>query len=287
MRKENYFCYLTKYMVILSIYIIGLTTVSLTHGNETETVMINYHENSLQKTRQQIDEIVYSDNFSKTNQITEWREKQPKTYEENSSNSVLGEILEKFFQWVFGGALKGSNFNFVEIISIITKTIILLLLLVFFIWLFKKREVWLAWFSRFTFNHKDMMIEQVNFSKKLPLTWQELPEKSVLVNFVQQAINQGNFLLALSVLYRGTLREIIQLHDLPITQSSTEQQCIWLLTQARNKQPDEAQFLQDLVQIWSKIAYGQRLPSSQQLPTFIQNIQSLLVTWQKLYLVSN
>lgn len=286
MRKENYFCYLTKYMVILSIYIIGLTAVSLTHGNETETIVINYHENSLQKTRQQIDEIVYSDNFSKTTQITEWREKQPKTYEESSSNSVLGEMLEKFFQWVFGGALKGSNFNFVEIISIITKTTILLLLLVFFIWLFKKREVWLAWFSRFTFNHKDT-IEQVNFSKKLPSTWQELPEKSVLVNFVQQAINQGNFLLALSVLYRGTLREIIQLHDLSITQSSTEQQCIWLLTQARNKQPDEAQFLQDLVQIWSKIAYGQRLPSSQQLPTFIQNIQSLLVTWQKLYLVSN
>lgn len=286
MRKENYFCYLTKYMVILCIYIISLTTVLLAHSNETETVIINYHENSLQKTRQQIDEIVYSDNFSKTTQITEWREKQPKTYEESSSNSVLGEILEKFFQWVFGGALKGSNFNFVEIISIITKTTILLLLLVFFIWLFKKREVWLAWFSRFTFNHKDM-IEQVNFSKKLPLTWQELPEKSVLVNFVQQAINQGNFLLALSVLYRGTLREIIQLHDLSITQSSTEQQCIWLLTQARNRQPDEAQFLQDLVQIWSKIAYGQRLPSSQQLPTFIQNIQSLLVTWQKLYLVSN
>lgn len=109
-----------------------------------------------------------------------------------------------------------------------------------------------------------------------------LPDRQYLIAEVERCLAQGQFVVALSLLYRGTLRELLLVHELPITHSQTEVQCQNMLRQARQVHPSESKFFEMLVALWQMSAYGKRLPSDAK-----QKIQALSQNWQRIYLNSS
>lgn len=240
-----------------------------------------------QESYQQINNIIFSSEFSNQQQTTSWERKKPKAQEVQQNNrflEALAEIISDILNTIFGSAVR--NFDVVNFLAIMIKTILLLLLLAFFIWLYKKRQIWQAWFRKLNkqLSRTTIVTVTTHTPQPLPTMWQDLPDKAHLANFIRQLLHQQQWLKALSVLYRGTLREMIMVHGLSITKASTEQQCLWLLKQSATASVQEAQFFQGLVEIWSQTAYGKRQPSTLELSEFFRQINQLIEMWERLYM---
>lgn len=231
---------------------------------------------------QQIDQVIYSERFSHAIPQTKWEEKNPKQPDSNG-------FWEKFWRWV-SQWFKPSMDNGSDIgvtFGTILKGMLLLALLGGVVWLLLQYETWLPWLKGRAIRPRQRDKARVNqLDTPLPTSlWQGLPDsKSHFVEAVRQALHAKNWLLALSLLYRGTLREVLQVHELPITHASTEQQCAWLLDQAQYKQPHEAEYFQQLVALWSQMAYSKAVLPAQAQADFAQRIEQLLTTWQTLYM---
>ena len=237
------------------------------------------------QTRDQIAKIVFDDNFSKKTQSKVWKEKHPK---QKPTPSWLQKWLENFFKNKPTSSSSNAS-DTASLMGLIAKILALLALLAAMVWIAKNAQTWLAWFSwiktRRANSRPDPKIASHYRQAFAPL-WQGLPDKSTLSQFVKVTATQGDWLLALSTLYRGTLREIVDIYDLPITRATTEHQNAWLL-QKRTAQPAETAFFQELIALWSNVAYGQFRPQtadSDQTATFTQTIHQLASTWDSLYL---
>lgn len=93
---------------------------------------------------------------------------------------------------------------------------------------------------------------------------------------VKQLICAGEYLQALSMLYRGTLRAVDLAYELDITHSQTEAMCQKLLSSHANQ--NEQLFFNHLVMLWQAVAYGKKLPSDIQTQLY-----KLLAGWQACY----
>lgn len=257
---------------LIIIALCGMTNLALAEQTASTPMPTNNTEAMVIDNRQKINDIIFSKDYTIVTPNTRWQQKETPT---NTNNDH--QIPSR------SDGIDLSNF--IDIVSSTVKMILILMLIGFFYWLYLKREIWLAWFANISRNKKGAKKLKVNqhLSPALTPMWYGLPEREQLVNTVRQALLEKNWLLALSILYRGTLREILPLHDLPITKASTEQQCQWLLQKAETCQPQEANFFKSLVNLWIKIAYGKQLPNQEQEQPFSQHIEQLLNEWQQLY----
>lgn len=240
------------------------------------------------QSRQSVKEIVSDKAFSQKIDTTKWVENHPKT----QANMGQASAWQRFWRWVFEhlGKDGSESLNLGNVIAMVVKIALLLGLLGFVLWLIKHRDTWLDWFrrvARLPTGATSGKIAPHIAMQRAPI-WQGLPERHQLVAAIHQALQQQAWLVALSLLYRGTLREILSFHELPITRATTEAQCRWLLNQAPSRRPDEAQFFTQLVAVWSQVAYGQHYPKSPVSPTdpahFAQTVLALTQDWQRLYL---
>lgn len=95
-----------------------------------------------------------------------------------------------------------------------------------------------------------------------------------IVQAVRAALAQGQIREAVSLLYRGSLRELVQQHALEVESSATEGEC---LSQVRAQRPaEEAAFFTQLTQAWIQVAYAGKVPGLQQLDV-------LLAEWQRVF----
>lgn len=253
---------LTALLIMLTCQTVSATVASITPSTSANDVVLQQ--------RQQVNDAMFANDFTIITPKTRWQRK-----EEHTTNIEISDA-------------PASNIDFskiIEVFSIIIKTFLVGLLLGFCYWLYLKRDIWLAWFARLSRPSATTKKVDVNahISWQLAPMWQGLPEKSDLVNVVRQHLANQNWLLALSILYRGTLREILSLHDLAITRATTEHQCQWLLQKAETCQPQEAVYFQSLVKIWSQLAYGKKMPNVENMAKFNQTIEILLNQWQQLY----
>lgn len=238
--------------------------------------------------RQQIRDIIYDESFSRAIPQTRWVEKNPKP----KTQSSFARLWERFIEW-----LQSSNGTSATgmgaLLALLLKIAVLLALLAFVVWLYLRRDIWLKWFGIHIAPRqarKTAQLEtQIIVSPKT--AWQGLPAKAQLADAVRHALSRHDYVQALSLLYRGTLRELLQRHELPITQATTEQQCAWLLAQAVHKQTDEARYFHDLVRLWSLLAYGEdktraTTVNAQMTEKATEKIEQLLNVWQRLYLAN-
>lgn len=241
------------------------------------------------ESRQQIHDIIYDDSYSRAIAQTRWVEKNPKP----KTKGFIERLWEQFIKWLESSNASGAVGMGVWL-AVLLKVAVLLVLLAFVVWLYLRRDIWLKWFGIHVATRqarKTAKLEtQVMLSPKS--VWQGLPAKAQLADAVRHALSQRDYVQALSLLYRGTLRELLQRHELPITQATTEQQCAWLLAQAVHKQADEANYFHALVRLWSQFAYGENTAHSTTVNTDItqkvaEKIEQLLNTWQRLYLANH
>lgn len=203
----------------------------------------------------------YSDHF----EYSKWQRK-PKDYEaldlpeRNLPDIDLGFIA-----------------NLWQSLAIMIKTILLLLLAACVLWLLRYYNK-LSLITDKLLPSRSASLPLPNFSRQLYL-FDDLPEHHALADVVAAHIARGEYLLALSMLYRGSLRVMKLKFDLPISHSETEQQCQALLHRARHQHPDELKFFDALVRLWQQAAYGKRLPAGD----VKGELTVLLSAWRRLY----
>lgn len=235
------------------------------------------------QTREQMAKIIFDDDFSKKTQNKVWKEKNTAPREK----SWLEKWLENRLKNRDSSSHSSDNAQeTASLIGLIAKVIALSALMAGIFWIVKNADTWLAWFQGSKSRRRQSLPNAdvaSHYRQAFAPIWQGLPEKSRLTELVKEAVAKGDWLLALSTLYRGTLREIVDIYDLPITRATTERQGEWLL-QKQNVQPQETQFFQQLIDMWAKVAYGQQRPNSEQVSSFSQTINQLATTWDSLYL---
>lgn len=174
--------------------------------------------------------------------------------------------LEPILKWI--DSLNGI----VEGLSLLLKILLVLFLLAVIWWLYRRREVFVALAQKFT-GSKTTITQKLHTYRPT----EHLPDNAKLIALIDTLIKQGDYLKALSLLYRGSLRQLRLVHELPITDSQTEAQCQALLAKARHRTQAEVAFFDELVRLWQLSAYGRRVPSEP------STITTLFLTWQSLY----
>lgn len=263
-----------RFTPILSVMLASLTLTNLAYAEDnalsaTSPTAVLENSKTTAQTREQVSKIVFADDFSKKVQNKHWQRKHPLDFPDLKREKPTR-----------------ANKNSAEIVGLIVKIMALMALLAGIVWVVKNADTWLAWFQGSKGRRRQSLPNAdiaSHYRQAFAPIWQGLPEKSQLTAFVKEAVAKGDWLLALSTLYRGTLREIVDIYDLPITRATTERQGEWLL-QKQNAQPQETQFFQQLVEIWAKVAYGQQRPNHEQVSAFSQIINQLATTWDSLYL---
>lgn len=224
----------------------------------------------------QLDDILTSDTYSNKSIRSEWVLKEPKETKERDL-SWLGRLLETLAEW--GEALSG-------VVGVFGKTVALIGLALFAYWLYRTRETWLSWLGKLNYG-KANPTAKIALSHKSVRPWdKDLPPKHELMAFLSELLYRHQWLMALSVLYQATLRELGTQHRLPIDKHQTEDECLWLLQRCQDAGDKEQRYFKELVGLWRASAYGKRLPVGVSNQDYSQ-IRALMQAWQLLYLKGN
>lgn len=218
---------------------------------------------------QQFNDFLLSDTYSHKNTEGFWRAKHQKESRSVDYEKVGRwlEWLEPFFKWL--GKLDGA----VEGLSFLLKILLVSALLGVIFWLFSHfGDVVVAVAQKLSSRRAT-----INAKRHAYRPSEKLPDIDELMELIGQFIRQGEYLKALSLLYRGSLRQLELVHDLPITDSQTEAQCQALLATARHRTQAEVAFFDELVAVWQLSAYGRRVPKEPSV------VERLFGVWQTLY----
>lgn len=239
---------------------------SITNNNPIITTKHPYHNEQLTNNfRQNFDKQLTSDEYSTKKEIRQWikQEKIP----EPDIKPDFG-----FFDWL--NNLSDLFSNFAKLISFLLKAALMIGLILFFWWLYKRRGVFTDW-ANDKFGNRSAQLASTRQKRQKT---EPLAEDDVLVGQIKQALEKGDYLLAVSLLYRSSLRAMSIGHELTVKKSDTENKCRALLAGARTHYAGELPFFDKLVITWQQLAYGV------DTPTNIQTIsEQLFVDWKRIY----
>lgn len=83
---------------------------------------------------------------------------------------------------------------------------------------------------------------------------------------------RGEHRAALSLLYRATLSRLVHVHAVPITEASTEGECVRLARAGLG--PSQCQFVEQLVSAWLMTVYGARTPDVDMIHTLCRRFDT-------------
>lgn len=212
----------------------------------------------------EFNEFLLSDRYSRQSTESYWHKKNEAPEPKDPPDLSWLEWLDDLADGLDG---------IVEGLSFLLKLILVGLLLLVVWWLFRHRKVFVALAQKFTKPKRTTISPQTRHYRPS----ETLPDDDELARLIEQFIGQGEYQKALSLLYRGSLRALSLVHELPITDSQTERQCQELLAHARTRTPDEVRFFDGLVQAWQHSAYGRIMPSDGE-------VRTLFGVWRTLYL---
>lgn len=217
-----------------------------------------------------------SDEYSQMHTYSKWVPKtKPSTtdYEPDYEPSWLENILQVISDIL--ESLSGAG----DVVAVALKAMLILLLLAFFYWVYKRRAVIGAWLTHSLPNHKT----HAHLTAKSKNRQTPLADDEILANEIKNALAQKNYVLALSLLYRSSLRAMQLNHDLPITKSDTEARCQALLATAQQTHRDELPYFNRLVWLWQRCAYGSLGTTDDKTDTVGDEAVALFGDWQRIY----
>lgn len=241
---------------------------SQTEPSQTEPSQAASTRQSASQAKESLQDLLLSDDYSDSYQNTKW---QKKDNNQPQDTDKVSSWLNDFFDWLGGLSEFGASFGvFIKVVALL----LLACLLYFLLRYFGGLEI----LSGRLFGRRATPTVIAHLASPSIDINAGLPDKMTLVQSVQRLIDEAQYLAALSMLYRGTLRELSMSYDLPITHAETEIQCQALLTVARGQFGSELTLFGDLVAMWQEAAYGRRLPSSPKA-----RLTALLQDWQSVY----
>lgn len=229
--------------------------------------MTSNHPTTPEQFKQQFDNELLSDKYSEITTTKHW-EKQDTQVSERDYDPDLS-WLDKLLE-AFGEMMEGL----LPLLSALVKGLLILALLWFFYWLFQKRGEIGNWMNERLPTGKS----KINHQTRQKYQETPLADDDELTRQIKQAIFNKQFVLALSLLYRSSLRAMAIDHELPIKKSDTELACQKLLANAKHTHQDELLYFNRLVLLWQISAYGERLPND------VDNqLAELFSDWQRIY----
>lgn len=168
-----------------------------------------------------------------------------------------------------------------QALGVMGKALALLFLALLVWWIVKYRQTWLSWFQSLSLPVKSHA-QLSSYALPDEDIWQQLPPKDKLLRELRELLDKGEWLPALSMLYRATLRELVLEHQLPIDKHQTEDECVWLLQTAQHASAKEQHFFAELVALWRASAYGRRVPKDVQVGDYA-SMYRLVNAWTAIY----
>lgn len=214
-----------------------------------------------------------SDEYSQMHTYSKWVSKEKPTNDDSYDYepSWLENIL-RFLDNLFGNLDELGG-----LLSLLLKLALIGLLLWFFYWVYKRRAIIFDWVLTKLPNrqtHAQLVAKSKN--RQTPLA-----DDDILANEIKNALAQKNYVLALSLLYRSSLRAMQLDHNLPITKSDTEARCQALLASAKQTHKDELPYFDRLVWLWQRCAYGSLVDDK--TDTVGDEANLLFADWQRIY----
>lgn len=229
--------------------------------------MKNNTPNSPEQFKQHFDNELLSDKYSEITTTKHWQKQETPLPEMNYDPDL--NWLDKLLR-TFGEMMEG----FIPLLSALVKGLLVLALLWFFYWLFQKRGEIGNWVGERLPNKTSKTSQHTRQKyKESPLA-----DDDELTSQIKQAIFDKHYVLALSLLYRSSLRAMAIDHELPIKKSDTELACQRLLASAKRTHQGELPYFNRLVLLWQTSAYGERLPADVD-----SQLASLFADWQRIY----
>lgn len=229
-----------------------------------EAVGATLPANPRQQSKILIDDVLSGDNFHKRVRIIRWRLKnrQAETEPDHAIPGWLTAILEFFGRhgnWF--GALRGLFSMGAKGVEIILWLLTISLLLCFF------------------FYYRNSLLQFIRSEKKsghqpaapavlfgLEVSQDSLPAD--VPGQVQALWQAEQYRAALSLLYRATLSNLIHRYDFDFNAGHTEGECATIVRQGGN--PQLSDYTERLMHYWQQLAYGHRLPESEQVAVMCQ-----------------
>ncbi|WP_066800892.1 DUF4129 domain-containing protein [Moraxella oblonga] len=215
---------------------------------DMDTGKQNHTQKATQNVHIMLSDIITDESYSRTIHQTKWVYNDP-------PKPVSDEHADIDLNWL--AKLIQSVFTLSKHVGVFGKTIAILFLVLLAWWLYRTRDYWLSWVEKLAPIMKKRTPQIDHVPHIAQDVWAELPPTDELVAYVQKLLQKSEYLLALSVLYRGTLRELNAHHALAIDKHQTEDECAWLLAKSPAS-PQESAYFAKLVALWRICAYGQK-----------------------------
>ncbi|UTW45115.1 DUF4129 domain-containing protein [bacterium SCSIO 12696] len=186
--------------------------------------------------------------------------------EKKERNTDWFKKLEKWFKWLE---------QVLPALGLFFKVVLILLILALIVWLLVRFTSWLDWLN--------LPVKQRRRKKAPPtslfgleLGRDSLPED--VSGAALQLADNGQLREAISLLFRAALSHMVHRSELPISDSSTEGECLRLAEKYRPT--SELGYFRRLTQTWLLLAYAHQHPSQ-------ENTRELCQQWPQHYQVQD
>ncbi|WP_227430331.1 hypothetical protein [Psychrobacter sp. I-STPA6b] len=208
-------------------------------------------ETQAQSVRQQLQEIITSDDYATSKKYKTWQRKQ-KPEEIDTEDSWLVKLLKSLFEH--------TDSSHLQLMAAIIKTLLIAALILLIVWIIYHAQK-NGWFNAVL--PKQLHTASVSKKKNISLQQQlgELPPHQHLGIEAQRLLEAGQLEDAASILYRGSLRWLADNHLLAIVPATTERQCIKQLRQInqsiqhKNVTTETTHYINQVIQCWMQVAY--------------------------------
>ena len=270
-KKQHAFLQLAIVCVaVLSLSLSNDTLAKTAAGNTPNEFSEASSVQSREEVEQLIDEIIASDLFNDTKEVSRWR------LRHSDNNFSLSEWFKELFERLFNDESEeetsDSSFNLPNIANFLEFLLWLSLILLILGFIYRYRKyvgLLLAKLPRYKIENEPKTAS-VLFG--LDVSKESLPAN--VPAEVKQLCNSEEYRRALSLLYRATLATLAHDHKCVFYDSYTEGEC--LAVTRRSLSTPISQYAQDLTASWQTLAYGHQPPSR-------DVIEHLNKRWQELF----
>ncbi|MBS9780708.1 MAG: hypothetical protein KGV51_08790 [Moraxellaceae bacterium] len=223
-----------------------------------------------QDSKQQLADILTSSDYSDRHEIQVPKPKDPPDIDMETS------WIKKLLDLLFDHKIPDVT---LDLIVIGLKGLAVLTLVLITVWIIKNSDSFIGWIEKQSWRKNKKYQVKIDDYQQAHLAqgWEGLPPHQQISQVVKQLILEGNYLPAMSILYRGSLRWLNDTNCLLISPAETELQCIEHIHKVQQNQflnKHSGQYICQIIQAWIPIAYQGQTTANQ------QNLLQITDAWQ-------
>ncbi len=261
----------TTPLVLCFLLSISLVTSNPIQAQEEQSTINNppTKHTSKEISKENIEKVFTTDDFSKTVEVTQWRLKNRNI--EKSDQKSSENLLDRIYRWLKSlmeksetapSQNKSTITQFFDNLSIVIKALLIVAIMaviVTFVLRYKQNFAYLMHGRKLKPKQDRAIPVETLFG--LQVSEESLPQdipKEVLTLYRQQKHRS-----AISLLYRACLSKLITDKNIIFSESYTEGECLAMVQSNEDKQL--ANYIKDVTQLWMNLAYGHISPAEDEV----------------------